>query len=252
MGYLHEGHLSLVRKARKECASVVVSIFVNPTQFTPSEDLEDYPRDIRRDLEMLQAEDVDLVWLPSGDVMYPPGYQSWVTVEEVTLPLEGRFRPEHFRGVTTVVTKLFNCVQPDKAYFGRKDAQQVVVIQRMVDDLNFPIEIIVCPIVREPDGLAMSSRNIHLNLDQRQAANVLYRSLIDAGRAFELGQRGADEIRAVVANTIREEPLAQLQYVSCADPNTLEELDGEVERCLLSLAVLFGKIRLIDNLLIGD
>ena len=252
MGYLHDGHLSLMRQARKDCASVVVSIFVNPKQFAPSEDLDDYPRDIRRDLQLLQTEGVDLVWMPTGEVMYPPGYQSWVTVEEVTQPLEGRFRPEHFRGVTTVVSKLFNCVQPDKAYFGQKDTQQVVVIRRMVNDLNLPIEIVVCPIVREQDGLAMSSRNIKLNSDQRQAATVLYRSLINAGQAFESGQRDADEIRAMITDTIREEPLAQLQYVSCADQNTLEELDGVVERGLLSLAILFGKTRLIDNLLIGD
>lgn len=252
MGYLHEGHLSLVRKARKECASVVVSIFVNPTQFAPSEDLDDYPRNITSDLKLLQAEKVDLVWIPSTEEMYPPGYQSWVIVEDVTVPLEGKFRPEHFRGVTTVVTKLFNCVQPDKAYFGQKDAQQVVVIQRMVDDLNIPIAIVVCPIVREPDGLAMSSRNVHLNPDQRQAATALYRSLISARQVFESGHGEVDEIRAVVSATILEEPLAQLQYVSCADQKTLEELDGVIERGLLSLAVLFGKTRLIDNLLIGD
>lgn len=252
MGYLHEGHLSLVKKARQECMSVVVSIFVNPTQFAPSEDLDNYPRDVSRDLQLLQTESVDLIWLPTVEVMYPPGYQTWVIVEELALPLEGRFRPEHFRGVTTVVTKLFNCIQPDRAYFGQKDAQQVVVIQRMVKDLNFPIKIVTCPIVREPDGLAMSSRNVHLSSDQRIAATVLYRSLIKAQQAFKSGQRDADELRAIVTDTIFEEPLAQLQYVSCADQNTLEEIEGEVERCLLSLAVLFGKTRLIDNLLIGD
>jgi pantoate--beta-alanine ligase len=252
MGYLHEGHLSLVNKARKECASVVVSIFVNPTQFAPNEDLDDYPRDIRRDLQLLQAENVDLIWMPTAEDMYPLDYQTWVIVEELTLPLEGRFRPQHFRGVTTIVAKLFNCVRPDRAYFGQKDAQQVVVVQRMVRDLNFPIEIITCPIVREPDGLAMSSRNVHLDSDQRKAASVLYRSLLEAQQAFESGRRDADEIRAAVSNTILEEPLAQLQYVSCADQNTLEEIEGEVERCLLSLAVLFGRTRLIDNILIGD
>lgn len=252
MGYLHEGHLSLVNKARQECASVVVSIFVNPTQFALNEDLDEYPRDIRRDLKLLQAENVDLIWLPTAEDMYPLDYQTWVIVEELTLPLEGRFRPEHFRGVTTVVAKLFNCVQPDRAYFGQKDAQQVVVVQRMVRDLNFPIEIITCPIVREPDGLAMSSRNVHLSLDQRKAASVLYRSLLRAQQAFVSGRRDADELRATVSNTILKEPLAQLQYVSCADQNTLEEIEGEVERCLLSLAVLFGRTRLIDNILIGD
>ena len=252
MGYLHEGHLSLVRKARRDCESVVVSIFVNPTQFAPNEDLNSYPRDIGRDLELLDSRNVDLVWIPTIGEMYPPGFQSWVSVEEVTLPLEGKFRPEHFRGVTTIVAKLFNCVQPDKAYFGQKDFQQAVVIRRMVNDLSFPIEVVVCPIVREADGLALSSRNIYLNSEQRQAAGVLNGSLLKARRVFESGKRDADMLRAVVTDSILEEPLAQLQYVSCADLETLVELNGIVERCLLSIAVNFGKIRLIDNLLIGD
>ena len=252
MGYLHEGHLSLVRKARRDCECVVVSIFVNPTQFAHNEDLNSYPQDIARDLELLAAQNVDLVWIPTLGEMYPPGFQSWVSVEEVTLPLEGKFRPEHFRGVTTIVAKLFNCVQPDKAYFGQKDFQQTVVIRRMVNDLNIPIEVVVCPIVREEDGLAFSSRNIYLNSEQRQAANVLNGSLVKARRVFESGQRDADMLRAVVTDSIHEEPLAQLQYVSCADLETLVELNGSVERCLLSIAVNFGKTRLIDNLLIGD
>lgn len=252
MGYLHKGHLSLVQKARKECASVVVSIFVNPTQFAPNEDLDDYPRDLRRDLQLLQAENIDFIWLPTAEEMYPRGYQTWVIVEELALPLEGRFRPEHFRGVTTIVAKLFNCVQPDRAYFGQKDAQQVVVVQRMVEDLNYPIELVICPIVREPDGLAMSSRNVHLNSDQRKAATVLHKSLRKAQKTYQSGQRDADELRSAVSSTILEEPLAQLQYVSCADQNTLVELEGEVDRCLLSIAVLFGKTRLIDNIIIGD
>jgi pantoate--beta-alanine ligase len=252
MGYLHKGHLSLVQKARKECASVVVSIFVNPTQFAPNGDLDDYPRDLRRDLQLLQAENIDLLWLPTAEEMYPRGYQTWVIVEELTLPLEGRFRPEHFRGVTTIVAKLFNCVQPDSAYFGQKDAQQVVVVQRMVEDLNYPIELVICPIVREPDGLAMSSRNVHLNSDQRKAATVLYKSLRKAQKTYQSGRRDADELRAAVSSIIFEEPLAQLQYVSCADQNTLVELEGEVDRCLLSIAVLFGTTRLIDNIIIGD
>ena len=252
MGYLHEGHLSLVRKARRDCESVVVSIFVNPTQFAPNEDLNSYPRDIGRDLELLDSRNVDLVWIPTIGEMYPPGFQSWVSVEEVTLPLEGKFRPGHFRGVTTIVAKLFNCVQPDKAYFGQKDFQQAVVIRRMVNDLSFPIEVVVCPIVREADGLALSSRNIYLNSEQRQAAGVLNGSLLKARRVFESGQRDADTLRAVVTDSILEEPLAQLQYVSCADLETLVELNGIVERCLLSIAVNFGKTRLIDNLLIGE
>jgi pantoate--beta-alanine ligase len=252
MGYLHEGHLSLVRKARRDCDSVIVSIFVNPTQFAHNEDINTYPQDIARDLEILESQDVDLVWIPKAGDMYPPGFQSWVSVDEVTLPLEGKFRPGHFRGVTTVVAKLFNCVRPNYAYFGQKDFQQAVVIQRMVNDLNFPIEVVVCPIIREADGLAMSSRNVYLNPDQRQAATVLNRSLVKARQVFESGERDADALRTVVRDTILDEHLAQLQYVSCADLETLEELDGMVERFLLSIAVYFGKTRLIDNLLIGD
>jgi pantoate--beta-alanine ligase len=252
MGYLHAGHLSLVRRARAECQSVVVSIFVNPTQFGPDEDLDAYPRDIPRDLALLEDEGVDLVWMPSVEVMYPPGFQSWVTVEEVTQPLEGRYRPEHFRGVTTVVTKLFTGVQPDRAYFGQKDAQQAVVIRRLVRDLNFPIEIVVCPIVREPDGLAMSSRNKYLNPAERRAATVLFHALTTAGELYEGGERDAGRLRQILAETIHSEPLARLQYVSCADPDTLEELQGAVRRALLSMAVFVGETRLIDNLVIGN
>src|SRR5574341_501833 len=177
MGFLHEGHLSLARRARAECASVAVSIFVNPTQFGPNEDLAAYPRDLPRDLRLLETEGVDLVWTPTPEIIYPPGFQTWVTVEEVTKPLEGAMRPGHFRGVTTVVAKLFTAVQPDKAYFGQKDAQQAAVIRQMGRDLNFPIEIVVCPTLREADGLAMSSRNVYLDPDERQAAPVLSRAL---------------------------------------------------------------------------
>ncbi len=250
MGYLHEGHLSLVRRAKAECASVVVSIFVNPTQFAPSEDLDAYPRDLARDFALLEAEGVDLVWTPTPEVMYPPAYQTWVTVDEVTQPLEGAQRPGHFRGVTTVVAKLFNAVQPQRAYFGQKDAQQAAVIRQMTRDLNYPIEIVVCPIVREPDGLAMSSRNTYLNPQERQAATVLYRALQAARAAFEAGQRDADHLRTVMTETITAEPLARLQYVSCADPETLQELRGQVARALLSMAVFVGKTRLIDNLVL--
>jgi pantoate--beta-alanine ligase len=169
MGYLHEGHLSLIRRARKECDHVLVSIFVNPTQFGPKEDLSRYPRDLERDLKLIEPY-TDLVWTPTAGIMYPQGYQTWVEVEAMTRPLEGAMRPGHFKGVTTVVAKLFNGVQPHKAYFGQKDAQQVAVIRQMTRDLNFPIEIVVCPIVREPDGLAMSSRNVYLDPEQRKAA----------------------------------------------------------------------------------
>ncbi len=252
MGYLHEGHLSLARAARAECASVAASIFVNPAQFAPTEDLASYPRDVPRDLAMLEAEGVDLVWLPTPEVMYPQGYQTWVTVEEVTQLLEGRMRPTHFRGVATVVAKLFNAVQPQRAYFGQKDAQQAVVIRRMAQDLNFPIDIVVCPIWRERDGLAMSSRNVYLSPAERQAAVVLSRSLAVVQQAYQEGQRQAEVLRKSASDLIQSEPLARLQYVSCADPETLEELQGPVAgRALVSLAVFFGRTRLIDNIVLG-
>ena len=252
MGYLHEGHLSLVQRARQECANVIVSIFVNPTQFGPHEDLDSYPRDIPQDFVLLEKYGVDLVWVPELEQMYTHDFQTWVTVERAAQPLEGKMRPGHFRGVTTVVAKLFNSVMPDKAYFGQKDAQQVVVIRRMVKDLNFPIDIVVCPIIREPDGLAMSSRNVYLDHEERQAAQVLFRSLSAATSAFQNGNNDADQLREIMTGTIMSEPLADLQYVSCADPDTLEELSGSISRALLSLSVVIGKTRLIDNFLIGD
>jgi pantoate--beta-alanine ligase len=252
MGYLHEGHLSLVRRARTECASVVVSIFVNPTQFSEREDLSAYPSDIDRDLDLLGTEGVDLVWTPTEDEIYPAGFQTWVTVEDLSQVLEGFHRPGHFRGVTTVVVKLFNSVRPDKAYFGQKDAQQVVVIQRMTEDLNFPLEVVVCPTLREPDGLAMSSRNTYLDPEQREAATVVYRSLTAAVSSFEAGERDAEVLRNRMSEVLSTEPLAQPQYVSVADPDTLEELNGPVERALLSMAVFVGKTRLIDNVVVGD
>jgi pantoate--beta-alanine ligase len=252
MGYLHDGHLSLVRQARKECASVIASIFVNPTQFGPTEDLGAYPRDLPRDLQLLANEDVDLVWTPSVDDMYPTGYQTWVTVEEVTARLEGSQRPGHFRGVATVVAKLFNVTLPQRAYFGQKDAQQVVVIRRMVQDLNMPVQIVVCPIVREADGLAMSSRNVYLSVVERQAATVLYRALQAAEGAYKRGESSAGKLRQVMQAVLAETRLARPQYVSCADPETLEELDRVDERALLSMAVYFGRTRLIDNLLLPE
>ncbi len=251
MGYLHAGHLSLVQAAKRECATVTVSIFVNPTQFSPNEDLEAYPRDLSRDLELLDHESVDLVWTPTTEIMYPEGFQTWVTVEEVTKPLEGAMRPGHFPGVTTVVAKLFNAVQPDRAYFGQKDAQQTIVIRQMVKDLDFPVDTIICPIVREADGLAMSSRNAYLSPAERQAATVLYRALTAAQSAFQKGERKADRLRAIMSEVINREPLARLQYISCADPDTLEELNGLVQEALLSMAVFVGKTRLIDNLKLG-
>ena len=250
MGFLHEGHLSLIRRAREECDHVVVSIFVNPTQFGANEDLSKYPRDLDRDLKLIEPL-TDLVWIPTAEIMYPQGYQTWVEVEAITRPLEGTMRPGHFKGVTTVVAKLFNGVQPHKAYFGQKDAQQVAVIRQMVKDLNFPLEIVVCPIVREPDGLAMSSRNVYLDPEQRKAATVLFRSLSAANDLFENGERDAEKIRELMKEMLRGCTLAEVQYVSCADYDTLEELDEIKGKALLSMAVFIGKTRLIDNFVLG-
>jgi pantoate--beta-alanine ligase len=251
MGYLHEGHLSLARRAREECGSVAVSIFVNPTQFGPNEDLAKYPRDLERDLHLLESVDVDLVWTPTPETIYPSGFQTWVEVEQVSRGLEGAQRPGHFRGVTTVVSKLFNAVRPDKAYFGQKDAQQVAVIRQMTRDLNFPIEIVVCPIVREPDGLAMSSRNVYLDTEQRKAATVLYHALSAAKSAYDKGERQAEKLQQIMKETLASEPLAQMQYVSCADYDTLQELETVKSKALLSMAVFMGKTRLIDNFVLG-
>ncbi|HEY5729635.1 MAG TPA: pantoate--beta-alanine ligase [Anaerolineales bacterium] len=250
MGFLHEGHLSLIRRAREECEHVLVSIFVNPTQFGANEDLSKYPRDIDRDLKLIEPL-TDLVWMPTAEVMYPQGYQTWVEVEAITSPLEGAMRPGHFRGVTTIVAKLFNAIQPHRAYFGQKDAQQAAVIRQMVRDLNFPIEIVVCPIVREADGLAMSSRNVYLHPDQRKAATVLFRSLSAAKELFEGGERNAENIRGKMKEVLAGEPLAEVQYVSCADYDTLEELDDIKGKVLLSMAIFIGKTRLIDNFVLG-
>lgn len=251
MGYLHDGHLSLVRVAKQQCDHVAASIYVNPTQFSPNEDLSNYPRDLERDLQLLENEGVDLVWTPRDSDMYPDHFQTWVEVGEITTLLEGSYRPTHFRGVTTVVAKLFLAVLPDVAVFGQKDAQQALVIQRMVKDLNFPIDIVVAPIVRESDGLAMSSRNTYLNAEQRKAALALSRSLREVEAAYQAGERDADTLRKRVLAVLNDEPLAQPQYVSIADPGTLEELHGEVTCALVSMAVYVGKTRLIDNMLLG-
>jgi pantoate--beta-alanine ligase len=250
MGYLHEGHLSLIRQAREECDHVFVSIFVNPTQFGPKEDLSKYPRDLESDFRLIEPY-TDVVWTPSEAIMYPERYQTWVEVEALTKLLEGAMRPGHFKGVTTIVAKLFNGVQPHKAYFGQKDAQQVAVIQQMVRDLNFPIEIVVCPTAREPDGLARSSRNVYLDPEQRKAATVLFRSLSAAKELYENGERSGEKLRQTMKDILAAEPLAQMQYVSCADYDTLEELDEIKGKALLSMAVFFGKTRLIDNFVLG-
>lgn len=250
MGFLHEGHLALVQRARLENDHVGVSIFVNPTQFSPTEDLAAYPRDLDRDLLLLDRLGVDLVWTPDAEDVYPPGFQTYVTVEEVAKPLEGASRPTHFRGVATVVAKLFNVFQPDRAYFGQKDAQQAVVIKRMAADLDFPLEVVICPIVRERDGLAKSSRNIYLSPDQRTAATVLHRSLSAARRAWESGERDGERLRQTMRAVLATEPLAMVDYVSAADPETLTELGTATSGALLSMAVRVGRARLIDNLLL--
>ncbi len=247
MGYLHDGHLALVKRARVENSLVVVSIFVNPTQFGPTEDFNRYPRDIPRDLALLEGENTDVVFMPSSEEMYPPGFSSWVVVEKVTERLEGKSRPGHFRGVATVVNKLFNIVEPTRAYFGQKDAQQVVVIKRMVSDLNMNVEVVVVPTVRESDGLAMSSRNVYLNPQERQAATVLFRALSLAENLWRGGERDAEVIRETMTSLIRKEPLAEIDYVSVAHPETLEELSAIDGPALVSLAVRIGKTRLIDN-----
>jgi pantoate--beta-alanine ligase len=250
MGYLHEGHLSLVRKARAENPSLVASIFVNPTQFGPQEDFQSYPRDTERDLALLEKEASDVVFMPSAEEMYPPQFNSWVEVGKVSERLEGASRPGHFRGVTTVCAKLFNIVQPGRAYFGQKDAQQALVIKKMVGDLNLNLEIVTLPTVREPDGLAISSRNTYLSPEERKAALVLYRALTLAQRLWEQGERDAESIRQQMSGLIQKEPLATIDYVSIANAKTLDELDTVKLPTLVSLAVKIGKTRLIDNILL--
>lgn len=254
MGYLHEGHMALVRAAREQNEVVAVSIFVNPAQFGPNEDFSRYPRDMERDLAMLDEAGVDWVFSPGVEEMYPEGFSTYVEVGGVTGPLEGAARPGHFRGVATVVAKLFNIVQPHRAYFGQKDAQQVVVIRKMVSDLAFPLEIVVVPTMREPDGLAMSSRNVYLNTQERQAALVLYRSLNAVKQLWDGGERRGSVLREAMSRTLAAEPLARPDYVSVADPATLHELDdsGRARAALASLAVRIGNTRLIDNFLLGD
>lgn len=251
MGYLHAGHISLLQVARAECASVAASIFVNPTQFGPNEDLTRYPRDLSRDLALLEATGVELVWTPTTEVMYPSGFQTWVEVDGLTRHLEGEVRPGHFRGVTTVVAKLFTAMSPDKAYFGQKDAQQAAVIQRMTKDLDFSIAIVVCPTLREADGLAMSSRNTFLNPAERQAATIIFRALSAAKSAYDSGERESEKLRMLVREAVAAEPLARLQYVSCADYDSLEERPKVTGKSLLSIAVFVGKTRLIDNFVLG-
>ena len=252
MGYLHEGHLTLARRARAENDFVAASIFVNPTQFGPREDYAAYPRDPKRDLALLENEGVSLVFMPSAEEMYPERASTYVEVEGVTERLEGSFRPGHFRGVATVVAKLFNIVEPTRAYFGQKDAQQVVVIKKMVADLNMNLEVVVVPTVREADGLAMSSRNTYLNPQEREAALVLYKALTLAQRLWREGERNPELLRREMRGLIQQEPLAKIDYLSVADPATLKELVKVDGPALVSMAVRIGKTRLIDNTVLED
>lgn len=252
MGFLHEGHLSLVRQAKSENKSVVVSIFVNPTQFGPSEDFESYPRDTERDLSLLQSEGTEVVFMPEASEMYPANASSWVEVEGITERLEGVSRPGHFRGVTTVVAKLFNITQPANSYFGQKDAQQALVIKKMVADLNMNLNVVVATTVRESDGLAMSSRNTYLNSEERQPALVLWRSLNLARKLWASGERDAAGVRQQMTDLIENEPRARIEYISIADGQSLEELSFMDRQALVSLVVWIGKTRLIDNILLEN
>ena len=250
MGYLHEGHLSLVRQAGIDNPSVVVSIFVNPTQFEPWEDFKTYPRNTARDLAMLKKENTDIVFMPSIDEMYPSDFESWVEVAIITKKLEGASRPRHFRGVATLVAKLFNVVQPNRTYFGQKDAQQVMVVKKMVADLDMNVEIVNLPTLREADGLAMSSRNTHLNSEQRQAATILYEALQLSKQLYDTGVRDAEQLRQRMKTHIQKQPLANIEYISLADTKTLDEFKRIETPALVSLAVRIGNTRLIDNIVL--
>jgi pantoate--beta-alanine ligase len=251
MGALHEGHISLIRSARQETGFVVVSVFVNPTQFGPTEDLERYPRPLKQDLQVCQEHKVDLVFVPDTGAIYPLGFWTAVEVQELQDLLCGASRPGHFRGVATVVLKLFNIVQPDIAYFGQKDAQQARIIRKMVEDLNVPIRLRVCPIVREPDGLALSSRNLYLNPAQRESARALYQTLEEVRKRVEKGERDARVLREILASRIAAAPGALLDYAAVVDADTLKPLTRLKGEVLVALAVKFGTSRLIDNILLS-
>jgi pantoate--beta-alanine ligase len=250
MGALHEGHLSLVRAARAQCDVVAVSIFVNPTQFGPAEDLSKYPRQFERDCRLLEQEGVDILFAPSIEEMYPQGAISWVVVEGLSEKLDGRSRPGHFRGVTTVVAKLFHVIEPDAAYFGQKDAAQLAVIRRMVRDLDFPVEIVACPIVREADGLAMSSRNAYLNREERQRALVLQRSLQETQRQFQAGERSAARLISAAKEVFLSEPQVRLDYFEVVDPEMLDPVEHISGRTLVAVAAFVETTRLIDNVVL--
>jgi len=251
MGALHEGHLSLVRAAKAQCDSVAVSIFVNPTQFGPTEDLSKYPRQFDRDCQLLEKEGVDVLFAPSVDEMYPDGQVSWVLVEGLSEKLDGRSRPGHFRGVTTIVAKLFHILEPDAAFFGQKDAAQLAVIRRMVRDLNFPVEIVACPIVREPDGLAMSSRNAYLNREERAQALVLQHSLQQMQQEFQNGERIAAKLISSAKKVFAREPQVALDYLEIVDPDTLDPVERISQQTLVAVAAYVGSTRLLDNLVLN-
>ena len=251
MGWLHDGHRALIRQARAESATTVVTIFVNPRQFNTPDDFGQYPRNEDRDVAICAEEGVDLVWAPPSEEVYPAGFDTTVSIGSIASPLEGAARPGHFDGVATVVAILFALVGAEHAYFGQKDAQQVMVIDRMARDLALPTTVVSCPTVREPDGLALSSRNVHLTPEQRAAAPVIHRALLAARSRWETGERAADALRATIREVLAGERLAEVEYVSCADASTLAELDRVDGPALLSVAVRFGSTRLIDNESIG-
>jgi pantoate--beta-alanine ligase len=251
MGFLHEGHLSLVRHSATENDRTAASIFVNPSQFGPGEDLASYPRDLQRDIAMLDDAGCDLVFTPDSEEMYRADHQTWIEVGSVASRLEGAHRPGHFRGVATIVLKLLQIFEPTRAYFGEKDAQQLAVVQTMVRDLDIPVEIVACPTIREPDGLAMSSRNTYLSPTEREAALVLFRALASAREAWEAGERRAETLRVLMREILAGEPTAEVDYVSVADPTSMAELEIIEGAAVLSLAVRIGRTRLIDNMRVG-
>jgi pantoate--beta-alanine ligase len=251
MGFLHDGHLSLVALAKKDCGAVAVSIFVNPTQFGANEDLARYPRDMPRDLSLLEDAGVDIVFTPASEIIYPTGFATRIEIGAIAQVLEGAARRGHFSGVATVVAKLLNIVQPDRAYFGQKDGQQCAVIRQLVYDLNFPVEIVVGETVREGDGLAMSSRNVYLTASQRAAAPILFKALTKVSRLFQSGEHNGAMLRAAMRAIVETEPLAKLDYVSVADPRTLIECATVNTMAMASVAAHFGPTRLIDNFILG-
>ena len=250
MGYWHEGHLSLIRAARKKCQVVVVSIFVNPMQFGPQEDYQQYPRDLSRDARLAHAEGVDYIFYPSVEEIYPQGFKTAVEIRELSDKLCGKSRPGHFQGVATVVLKLFNIVKPDVAFFGQKDAQQAIIIKQMIDDLNLDVELVIMPIIREDDGLALSSRNLYLNPEERKAATILYKTLMKAKELVLEGERKTSAIISYINQLIAKEPIARVDYISITGAENLHEMDIIEGKVLIALAVVIGKTRLIDNIIL--